>query len=571
MMNVLAGLERKIRGRLRSLSSYDAVVLIALLLFTALYCIFPMPELNWDAGRLGMSGILWHDVIRNVVLTGRFDRAGEFVKAYLSRYEADFFYYPIFSGLICGASFSFFGINESAFYFNVLLFGLGSILATYVLASRLYDKRVGVISSLFLASSHALFATTKSGFIDVPATAMVTISMLAFLKTEADKQWKYSMLAGVVIGLSFMTKPTTAIAIAVMVLYSVLKYMRGRDKKIGNLIISRRFERENLRIGLRNFLIISIPASILFFVQMHVWASSDMISAWLYAFSGPPIISYPRYIYLSWILTEYLSPIVVALFMIGFVLCVSRRKNSDMFLLTWFATFMLFAIVASNRLPRYLLTLVPCLSIIAAQGLVSFHNLAKKKFKIQGRKSSIKNLTGILFIVLVILGVVNGVILILKDPYKNEVDFTDVDKSPYAEAAKFLVERAGVVFILPSSRHYSPRTLGFHLLKYDRQGATYFFDSYGPQGTMSNETFLEHLDRFSDDYDGKTVYLVVPHVYNWSREFLELLEPQIRAYLEPSQKFIAYIESHSELVPLINVFRKGELELRVYQRMKGVF
>jgi len=586
MMKVLKGLERKILEGLRVLSFYDAVVLLVILAFTALFLVYPMPELKWDSGRLGTSGILWHDVIRNVVLTGRFDSAKEFVETYLNQYESDVFYYPVFWGLVCGSSFFFFGISEAAFYLVVLFFALATILATYLLASSLYDKRVGVISSLFIASSNALFAYTKSGEIDVPATAMVTLSMFAFIKAEADKRWVYSVLAGILVGLSFMTKPTTTFVIAPIAIYSVLKYLRSRDKKIGNLIISRRFEKKNLRKDLRNLIIMLILASILGLFQMYIWASSGAISSWLEAFSGPPLIFFPWHSYFSWLLTEYFSPIVVALFMVGFLFSLGRRKSADVFLLTWFATFILFAILASTRQPRYLLTSVPCLSVIAAQGLISLYNSAREKLKIRRRNVSIKNLTASIFIILIISGIASGFVSIQRDPYKNQVDFTNIDESPYDEVAKFLVEKAGVTCILPDDIGWavlsifgvpcSSPTLEFHILKYDRQRTTYFYSSYiTPWVTVEDETFLESLDQLSDSSGGKTVYVVVPNVYNWSREFIEylpsVLELSMSAYLKPYQKMYSYIESHSELIPRVAVFTRGGLEIRVYQRIKGKF
>jgi len=579
-MRVLTGFERKIRERLRALSSYDAVVLFSLLAFTALFLVYPMRDLPVDAGRQGLSGIFWHDVIRNVVLTGRFDSLQEFVATYLKQYESDFFYYPVFWGLILGSSFLFFGISEVTFYSTVLIFALASILATYLLASRLYDSRAGVIASLFLASSHALFAYTKGGEVDVPPTALVALSMLAFLKAEADKRWTYSVLAGILFGLSFMMKPTTAIAVVAIALYLVLKYFRARDMNIGNLVISNRFKKQNIQMGLRNFIIIIIPASILILIQIYIWAGSGEISSWLNAVSGPPVFpSFSWYVCFSWIFTQYLSPIVVALFMIGFVLCVSRRKNEDVFLLTWFATFVLFAVTASNRLPRYLLPLVPCLSIIAAQGLVSLYDMAKQKLKIRRGKIPVRNLIKTLCIFLIILGILNGVVLIQRESYEN------IDDSPVDEVAKFLVEKAGVICILPNPCPYSVPTLEFHILKYDRQNATHvlaslsiiaqlysIFSGLIVSEELANETFLASLDWLSDNYGGKTVYLVVPNLDYWIQEHPEFgILTFLEEYLKPFQKIYSYMESHGELIPLIGVFRRGGLEIRVYQRIKGAF
>jgi len=586
------------------LSSYDAVVLLIILAFAALFYSFPMLELHIDASRQAMSGIFWHDVIRNVVLTGRFDNHQEFVATYLKQYESDFFYYPIFYELVLGSSFLFFGINEAVFYSTVLLFALVSILATYLLASRLYDKRVGVISSLFLASSHALLAYTKSGEIDVPATAMVTVSILTFLKAKADKRWRYSILAGIMVGLSFMTKPTTAIVMAPLAVFLFLKFLQSRDKKIGTLVISKELEKRNIRKQLRKFGVLLVPAAVLGSIQTYIWTRSGEMSSWLWAFSGSPVIPFPWHVYFSWILTEYLSPVVVSLFVVGFVFSLRRRNSSDVFLLTWFAIFILFATAGSNRIPRYLFTLVPCLSIVAAEGLLSLYDLVKEKMETHGRRP-IRNVLKTFFIFLIVLGVLNSAVLIRNSSYRSWADLPNIDESPMDGVAKFLAEKPSVICILPDDTGwailqlmgalpYSGLTLEFHVLKYDRQRVTNFHSSLYSAiilENMTNEMFLKSLDWLSDNYGGKTVYVVIPNVYNWSQEFLEVLEhPEsleyleiikslvlgstqwsVRAYLEPYQRIYSYIESHSELIPLVKVFKGGGLEIRVYQRIKGVF
>jgi len=592
MKAVPTKLKREIWKRFYSLSSYDIVVLLALLVFVTLFYTFPMPELNWDAGRQAISGIFWHDVLGEVVLRGRFDSVEEFVTTYSKQYESDIFYYSVFWGLVLGFTFSSFGVSEGTFFFTVLLFALATILATYLLASRLYDKRIGVISSLFLASSQAFFSYTKSGEIDVPATAMVTITMLAFLKAEADRRWGYSVLAGVLIGLSFMTKPTTAILVMAFAFYLVLKYARTRCKKIGNLIISRRFEREKLREEVSSFKIVLVPALILGLIQTYIWVGSGEIYTWQSAFSGPPVTNFPWYMYLSWLFTEYFSPIIVSMFLIGFVFSLSRRKNEDVFLLTWFATFVLFAIPASNRLPRYLLPLVPCLSIIAAQGLVSLYDIAKQKLNIRRGKIPLRNLK-MLFTLLTISGILNSAFII---PYSitsqpfSVLDFYNINESPMDEVAKFLAERAGVVLLMPENMGwpmvglapYSFPTLKFHILKYDRQRATNFYAYFILRDwlPMANETFLEALDLVSDIFGGKTVLVVISaHLNNEStrsQEYLESLAINVSDFptyelWKAYQRIYNYMESHSELIPLIGVFRGGWLEIRVYQRIKGVF
>jgi len=582
-MIVLTTLKQQCRRLLRKLSLYDVAALLVISAFIVLFFFSPMPELSWDAAGQATTGIFWHDAIGNVVLTGRIDGIEGFVAKFLQHYGnfAEVFYTPIFWGLVGGFTFSFFGIGESTYYYTVLFFALVTILATYLLASRLYDKRIGFISNLFLASSHALYGYSKSSTIDIPATAMVTLSMLIFLKAEANRRWVYSLFAGVLVGLSFMTKPTTAIIAVTIVLFLITKYVRSRNRKAEGS------SKEGLPKRLSNFAIMSISALVMFAIQMYIWINSGAISSWIYAFLGPPVAPFPWHIYFLWIFTEYFSLIMISLFVIGFVFCLGKRNSSDIFLLTWFVTVLLFAMFASNKQPRYLLPLVPCLSIIASRGLVSLYSMAKERLNIQSRKIPIQYLIKIIFVFLIISGILGNVGLIQGEPHKSLVDFTNINESPMGEVAKFLVEKEGVIYVLPEyggwvalqvlGAHYSLPTLEFYILKYDRQTLTYFYGSYDPL-YGSNETFLESLDQLSDDYGGKTVYVVIPYATNLSWDILEFLEPPLRAFMEIQrinmdafQKRIEFMDSHSQLIPLVRVFRRGEVEIRVYQRIKGAF
>lgn len=121
--------------------------------------------------------------------------------------EALFFYFEAFSVLL-------FGRGVWQFHIVSALFGFASVVACYFLAKRLFDKRVALLSTFFMAVSAYAVTVTRTAFraSTVPLLATLTLFFLVkFFQTDENlpggrrsKYWS-AALAGIFFGLGFYT------------------------------------------------------------------------------------------------------------------------------------------------------------------------------------------------------------------------------------------------------------------------------------------------------------------------------------------------------------------------------
>lgn len=104
-----------------------------------------------------------------------------------------------------------FGINEfSARLFSALC-GIGTIIVTYLFASRLYSRQVAIASALILVSTWHFIWSSKIGMLDSAFTFFMCVSFFLF-KLGEDKKI-YLFLALLSFTCAFLTKGFTAIFI----------------------------------------------------------------------------------------------------------------------------------------------------------------------------------------------------------------------------------------------------------------------------------------------------------------------------------------------------------------------
>ncbi len=125
---------------------------------------------------------------------------------------ADMGYYPqllplsyTYGQLIWG------GINDHAARMAVPIFGLGSILAAYLLGARLWGRRVGLLTAALWTfyPHHAQWA--RFGDLEVPLTFYFTMGVLFVLlawREESRRRWRCAILAGLMLAGGLWTKPT---------------------------------------------------------------------------------------------------------------------------------------------------------------------------------------------------------------------------------------------------------------------------------------------------------------------------------------------------------------------------
>jgi len=123
---------------------------------------------------------------------------------------------PLFIWLTV-AAYKIFGINEFAVRFWSAMSGVGVVLGTYFLGTKLYGRRVGLaagmlllgINNLAYSQGYNFLSLARIGHMDVPVLFMIMVAMLlGWLGVERPK---YLVWMGVPLGLGMMIKNVVAL------------------------------------------------------------------------------------------------------------------------------------------------------------------------------------------------------------------------------------------------------------------------------------------------------------------------------------------------------------------------
>lgn len=100
------------------------------------------------------------------------------------------------------------GINDHAARVVVPFFALGSLLMAYLLGTKLFNRRVGLLTAALWAlyPQHAVWS--QFGDLEVPVTLYFTATAAFFIAAYRERQFRYAVLSGLMLGAALWTKPT---------------------------------------------------------------------------------------------------------------------------------------------------------------------------------------------------------------------------------------------------------------------------------------------------------------------------------------------------------------------------
>ena len=261
----------------------------------------------------------------------------------------------------------FFGISEFTARFFSALCGFGTVLVTYLIGSKLFNRWIGFLSGMFLVTSRHFPRYARLGVMDAPLVFFVSLAFLFFWL--ARKKNIYFSLFGIALGLAFLTKGIAA--------FFVLPVTWIYCWWANELFI---FKKPSYWLGILMCAMIAIPWNV-----YQIMAHPDTYSYALYTqiflrtteiyegHSGD--LSY----YFGVVFNKYRPWIVLLVFSLPFFIFKTiRTKNKEMILITsWI--FLVFGSVAfvKTKLHWYILPLYPALSICVAYG---FAQVIKEKY-----------------------------------------------------------------------------------------------------------------------------------------------------------------------------------------------
>lgn len=127
--------------------------------------------------------------------------------------------HPPLAPLIFGAVVQL--VHNSLFSIRVasLVFGIGSVLTTYLLAKNLYGPATGLLSALLLLSFPRFLRLNLQANNDSHITFLFLVSLLLLWYLYRQPRMQWALLAGVVIGVGLLTKYTIALLYPIIVMF----------------------------------------------------------------------------------------------------------------------------------------------------------------------------------------------------------------------------------------------------------------------------------------------------------------------------------------------------------------
>ncbi len=90
-----------------------------------------------------------------------------------------------------------------------------NVALTYAVTTEAFDRRTGILAAIILTSA-PLFLVTSAVFLPyAPTTALNLLFALSYIRAVRRHDHRYSVLAGMAVGLSFFARPYTAVLFAV--------------------------------------------------------------------------------------------------------------------------------------------------------------------------------------------------------------------------------------------------------------------------------------------------------------------------------------------------------------------
>jgi 4-amino-4-deoxy-L-arabinose transferase-like glycosyltransferase len=266
---------------------------------------------------------------------------------------------------LTAASYNIFGINEFAVRFVPAVFGVFSIIITYMLAEHIFNKKIALFSSLLLSICQFHIKYSRQGMLDVPLTFFVLLTLFLFLKgfNSESESPVFFILAGISQGLGILTKWHAALFPTFTIILFILLLRKNQ------IIFSRNFA----------FYLLAVLLSILpWLIYIYVSFPETARAVLLFEIAGRPFTEGPRgpfwfFSRLMWGLTPW-GPIVL----IAVIYSFWKRTSGDIYLLLIIGTTFIAYDISYAKLTHYILPIVPFLLILTARFIYDIINFKEK-------------------------------------------------------------------------------------------------------------------------------------------------------------------------------------------------
>jgi len=291
----------------------------------------------------------------------------------------------------------------------VILFSSGILILTYLIALDVFNKKIAVISSLFLIFSQTFFLFNNILHTEIPSTFFILLGVYYFIK----KKYNYS---GLFLGIAFMTRFFQIFAfipLALILFYLFLK------KKVPYKVL--------FYFSLF-FLIPVVPYLILNYILYNNPFHPFLLQSFMSKFTGL-VFSQPFYFYFI----ELVKENVLVLFSILGLLFIFKKYDfkKSTIAIVFLSIFIPYNLVAHKEM-RLLIPALPFLYILTSYGLFYFINLFKKN------KTLILSSLLIIFLILSVPNLKFDKYEDNLDPFYNYVDNENINNGLWISNPAFI-------------------------------------------------------------------------------------------------------------------------------------
>jgi 4-amino-4-deoxy-L-arabinose transferase-like glycosyltransferase len=373
------------------------------------------------------------------------------------------FYPPLFD-VTTALYFKTIGLSVFSARLVAVTFGLLSIWIVFEYAYKLYGPRTALIASVLLASMPGFVTLCRMALIETVLIFFFSISLLLFYLWMQTKNDKMLILTGIALGLGFLVKYQMVIG-GIIILVSMIY-----------------FGKQRFTIKLSKFLIILIVVGVViapWVILTYQQYATKMFGKWLYVagMGNEERLAYstrfPTPIFYLIEMTQpypHRHPIffpIYILSLLGLVLWLWRRSESDKFSLLSFAVVYLVFTVITSKDWRYITLIFPILAVSAAEFIVFLWDKIKDRWRAPHISFHQKTLAKIFAAVLVVVVSVSVIYSSWEAYVWVEFDHVNI---PIEEASQYVVERVTPnekIVVLCGGNYFSADMVEFYLLKSD--------------------------------------------------------------------------------------------------------
>ncbi|MBT8171973.1 glycosyltransferase family 39 protein [Candidatus Bathyarchaeota archaeon] len=345
---------------IQRLGKWRFVLLIFLLLyFTILLIELDYSTVHWDETPHLNGGFLFS--------RGQFQ---EYV-------ETESFYPPAFD-LVTGLFFKILGPSVFTARLVAVIFGVLSVWVVFEIANQIYGPKVGLLSSLILASMPGFVWLSRLALLESMLLFFFSLSLLLFLSWMRTNKIKMLLLAGISLGFGFLVKYQAMVAGIVMLVVLFVMGKQKIEKKFGKIF----------------FLAIIVLLIVLpWFIFSYEQYASETLETWIHSiqvgnedrFAYSTRFPWPIFYFIEMVWPySYAHPVSIFVYILGLLgvgLLLKRRSNEDRFLVIAFFVIYFFFTLISSKDWRYISLIFPVLSIACSEFIIFIFDNAKKMIK----------------------------------------------------------------------------------------------------------------------------------------------------------------------------------------------